>query len=460
MYLDLIKSVLKSRLSYQRKIDEITKIIDIIEEVEILAAGFSSAAGRKPISEDRLKAIRQYAKNKDIDLKGLDQKYLSQNLTDGINWLKGIISQDGKWVIKKNFKPFIVQDAPPTNRARPLKMCFVSPWEISMTVLVLLDWISFFGSNNDETIDLVKKGNALLAKIQSFFCDGSLGDTLWARKKNNENISSSKLEGNTLETCISIFSWIQSYLYLSKYNNQNEILIYKEFITRGIDYLKNNWNEDGGWGFKNGWESDIKSTAFSIMVMIVFITNSKNLSVQIGDESTEFIFKGLKWIINKQSPKDGSWEYSIEKNRDTAIFCEFYAIQALNMVMNNLYLMDKRIQELQKEINASLYKALTWYESAYKLIKDGDNRDWCWENHVKSSGVENTAAGLIVLLDSKWIDENSHLTEKTVSWLLKKKEQNHFWGVDTPLVLMCLMRIVDPKVRYYNKIRIQVTNGC
>lgn len=447
MHLDLIKGILNSNLSNKGKIAKIERMVERAEIIENMAIEIAYKKGRRPTIDDHLKATKEFLKKEKVKIEGLDKRELKQSLNDGIAWLKKFINQSDGWRIESDFTPCIVREKP-SGDIRPIDMFLVSPWEISMTVLVLVDWILFFDHDDKESLELIEKGNAYLRKIQSYFGNGALGDSVWIKGMRGTNNSKRMSAGNNFETCIAVCAWILSSSCLS-----SDFPVYKDSIEKSIRYLKRIWNKkDGGWGFKSGWKSDIKCTSFSFMVLVTLKARFQQ-TFSLGEEEFKImVHRSLEWILERQD-QYGSWEY-YTKSRDNSIFGAFYAIEALNSAKNELLVIanSDEFKELKYRIDVALAKALRWYESSYKLVRKGSEEGWCWENHVKSSGIENTAASLTILLDSEWLGDKSHLMEKTVDWILRHRHPDNSWGVDTPLVLMCLMRVLEPNVRLYNKV--------
>jgi hypothetical protein len=443
---DIIKGLLNSRLRPNEKLKKIEEIVERAGAIETMAVEYASQEGRKPTSDDRLKAIKQFAERKNIKLGGINKEQLALCFNESIQWLKKTIQQNGVWETNGDVGPYIVEEKPLEN-IRPLSMLFVAPWEISMTILTLGDWIKYFSPKDNEALDLIEKGKAFLRKNQLFLSNGALGDSLWIRRMHFRDV---KAAGNTLETSMAIFALGLPYGRSS--------FDYASSIREGVNYLINNWNKkDGGWGFKKGWKSDIKSTAISLMTIRTSIIRNQLPEEEFSEEKLKLCTRGgLEWILKNQN-EDGSWRYD-STSRDSAVFGSFYAIEAL--ALEKCFLKAWKNQKglenlgvLEKRIDFALWKALRWYEQSQKFIKAGDKEGWGWENHLEHSDVENTAASLTILLDTGWMSETSASVERTLDWLIKKKHSDNFWHVNTPLVLKGLIKVLKPEARLYNYIQ-------
>jgi hypothetical protein len=102
-------------------------------------------------------------------------------------------------------------------------------------------------------------------------------------------------------------------------------------------------------------------------------------------------------------------------------------------------------------VNRSIQKALNWYVKANKLIKSSDGYNWGFQNEDEIADVANTAAAVTVLLDCAE-DDFSFVINKSIEFLLNKKDQSEYWGGDTSIVLLSLIRYVKPESRLFNSL--------
>ena len=207
---------------------------------------------------------------------------------------------------------------------------------------------------------------------------------------------------------------------------------------------------DGGWGFKPGYRSDVKCTAMAVMALLM----ARRHSLESPDQ---MVHDGLQFLLDNQK-EDGSWP-TVRHSRDSAVFSSFYAIETF-LVEKYLYYSASLHAAAQcphdpqrEQLEGALNKALTWYQFSTRFLPRGDQQGWGWEDHVKSSGVENTACALIVLLDTGWMRDDAPLIQRTLDWLLKHRHPENLWGAQTPLILMGIMRIVEPTTRLDTKIK-------
>jgi hypothetical protein len=441
---DIIKSILNSdsNMSAEARLDKISEIIANFEYIEQVALKYALEEGRKtPDSDDRLKAIEIVAAEKKINLEGVNSKKLKPEIRAGIKWLKKFIQERQGWKISQDIKPEIFKNEPP-EPIRPTEMILTSPWEIGMTISTFWDWHLFTEGKEDfEAAHLIQKGKAYLKKIQDILGTGGLGDSLWLSEEANRYEPDAI--GNTWETAMTIAVW--------NLPPEPETQ-YQDAIAWGRKFILNNLNDDGGWGFKQGLPSDLKSTA---MGFFSFLTQREGPKRLFERKMHTHLSRGLDWIINHQQP-DGSWD-SLYRSRDSAILASFYAVPALLTAKKLARSQspgegeEKRSSPIspsqETQINVALGKALRWFESSTKYVHDEEKTGWAWD-----SGVENTAVALIALMDAGWKDKDATLVQKTLDWLQLNRDPKNFWGVTTPIVLKAMMRIAEPKMRLATKL--------
>jgi hypothetical protein len=437
MYHDIIRSILNSDLSQRQKLDKITEIVERVERVEMLALEYASEDGREPTWNDRMMAIDVIEKEEDIRTVDIDPERLEALLSSGIEWLKQILSKNRAWEAGKGFEPFVCAKKPDYSD-RPLEMLYLAPWDVSMTIFAFRDWVENFAQNDDEALEWIEKGAAYLRKMQRSLENGGLGDSIWFRGLR----ASKKHPGtNALETALGITAWLSA----------QELLRtdYSDAIGEAVTYLARSWNKsDGGWGFKKGWTSDVKCTSLALMALA-----GQSPRTGAVDSSVDMLDRALEWLFANQNPENGEWTRD-RRSKDNTLFGSYFAIEALTMERYFLNILPKgrdreHLRQYNEKIELALSRALRWYESSQKYMKRPDFEGWGWENQIEDSDVENTAAGIIVLLDADWLDENSPLMENTMYWLLRQKRPDDFWGVQTPIVLMSFVNFLKPDARLF-----------
>ncbi|MGD2127064.1 MAG: prenyltransferase/squalene oxidase repeat-containing protein [Desulfobacteraceae bacterium] len=437
MYHDIIRSILNSDLNQREKLDKIEEIVDRVERIERLALEYASEEGRNPTWDDRLMAIEVFEEEEDIVTIDIDQTRLEDLLASGIEWLKQILKKNNAWDTGKGFQPFVCSTKP-DYAERPLEMLYLAPWEISMTIFAFQDWVKHFSPNDDEALGLIEKGRAYLREVQRFFKNGGLGDSIWFRGMRSSTRTPAT---NALETAMSISAWS----YMTDPGRSD----YSDAVEEAVTYLERTWNKkDGGWGFKKGWKSDVKSTSLALMTLAGQADRAK------GDKRFgAMLDRALEWLLVNQNPEDGTWARD-KRSKDNALFGSYFAIEALTMESYFLTVLrderkKKHLRKYKERIDLALSRALRWYEASQQYMKGTDFEGWGWQDEIEGSDVENTAAGIIVLLDAGWLDESSSLMENTLYWLFRQKDPDQFWRAETPLVLMSFIRFLKHEARLF-----------
>lgn len=453
MYIELIKGILNSKVSDSIKLDKISKAVLRAEEIENLAIEFAKrdighiAVGQvEPLWEHRLEAIEVLKAKERKPGSDLDNDELISHMNGAMEFLKGTIVENGSWEFKGPLNSFIHMERP-TGPSRPVSMLCVAPWDVGLCVSTLNDWLGYIGHDGKETVDrealdLLRKGNLYLQKVQLSLGNGGLGDSF---RIAGTRSGGPEATGNTLETSIAIACWLQSSPSLKE--------SFYEPVSRGIDYLERYRKRNGGWGFKPSMESDVKSTSMAVMAIMLSIISKMRL--EPGDSRIEELWKsaigGLNWLLKKQNKEDGSWKYK-HKSRDDLTSGSFYAIEAMTLARFFLGQLKPGLKSLYDRIDSARSKALRWYETSYRFI-GGERDGWGWWEYDESSAVQNTAASLIVLLDTEWLNETSPLARQTMKWLIDTKDADSWWQLDTPLVIKAAVRMLHPPSRLREKLR-------
>ena len=438
MVFDVIRGILNSPLSEDAKLRRIAKIVDKFDAIGMQAVEDAVDSGIEPTWEDRINLLKQAAIKQSEERSDGLQDDIIDSVEHGIAWLKRRIMENQYWDVPEVFEPIQVKEEP-EELTRPLEMLNYAPWEISMTILVLADWLNHWRKNDQEAMEVIEKGKAYLRHIQNGLGEGGLGDSLWLEEiPSRDDISLA----NVPETAISISAFNASAGGLTR--------DYTGAADEAISYLiACRDKDDGAWGFKKGLSSDLKCTAIALMSLMA--TRIRRKIASLSDyELDEILYKGLKWLLGQQ--ENGDWSYHPRASRDNVVFGSFYAIELLAQVRIFVNIMSDRfnlegLAKLEKELQSAFWHSLRQYEVSQKLITDEEHEGWGWGSEIGSLSVENTAAALIVLLDAEWLDATSPMLERASEWLLQKMDMESFWGVDTPLVIMAFIRMIQDTAR-------------
>jgi squalene cyclase len=278
------------------------------------------------------------------------------------------------------------------------------PWDTAVAILAINDWGKFI--QEQDTRSLVKRGLEWLIINQKK--DGGWGGLLG---------SDSESPSNAIETGAAL--WI--FCLASPQDFEK-----REVTKNGLEFLTRLQHRHGGYALQPGLRADTKSTAISTALNHCY---EKNL---------ERIPSSVSWLLENQT-SEGNWTWS--RDRYGQINATFYAIEALRI--HYLQWEDSKVLE-------PIERAVNWYEAAAHLVVEEEKVGWAWE------GAENTAAAVIALLDSGEPDSSS-IIERGIEWLIAQHDPRDFWGYETPLVLLALIRYLEPKSRIESVIKEHTT---
>lgn len=463
MYLDVIKGLLNSNLGNKEKLDKITKIVDLAEQIENRAVGFAKERNKaftfdervEPTWEDRLRAMQQLTEEGRLAVSDLDLERLRLSLHEAVDFLKRFILQSGAWRVKEPFTPCL-PDKQPLAATRPLNMLSSAPWDIAFCISALTDWIAHVQPDDRQACDLILAGSRYLGACQLALGNGGVGDSFWVDGMENDDPGT---RGNILETSFAVCTWL-----LQGQTEVDDELV--RFVRDGVRYVDSCRNDDGGWGLRPRWNSDVKSTSMATVIFLILMMRPGVFSPKVAQYWKQ-AYAGLTWLCGHQNA-DGSWPYE-HTSRDSLTSCSFYAIEAMTLAgffLDDIALipevaaaMDAQEREgLRNAVDAAHWRALRWYEASCKLIKGkkstGGKDSWGWWEDNPSSSVQNTAASLLVLLDTGWMDETSSLAQQAMRCLLRTKSHSKWWGVDTPAVIKATIRMLYPESRLRGKLKL------
>lgn len=142
------------------------------------------------------------------------------------------------------------------------------------------------------------------------------------------------LKGTQLNDGSWMTFWARNYTYAT-YNGLVGLYISGETasssnIIKGVHWIKNNQNLDGGWGGIKGDNSTVEETSWALLALMTVGENPKSKEIQ----------KGIKWLIDTQNP-DGSWNYEFVMCDDSTCYADpvlpnTFAIRALTQYKENI----------------------------------------------------------------------------------------------------------------------------
>lgn len=395
-YMDpqLVQAILEINLPADKK-------IELIDKLATLLTKFNEFWERTPHKAWHT-AAEEFASS--LGLKGSppDPSRVKSAIQVGINWLMQNQHKDGGWgwVEEKRLSPIAWKKLGEKGESNGN---FSLPWDTAVATLAIHDWGIHFKEQNTQA--LVKTGCEWLIKNQNL--DGGWGGRLGVDPESSSN---------AIETGAA--------LWLLCFTNPH---VFEDSATtrRGLEFLARLQCENGGYSLQSGLEPDAKSTAIATAIGHCYGQNPKCIS------------RGISWLLEKQEPA-GNWIWP--RVPYSQIDATFYAIEAL------------RIYHLRLEASEVLdpmRKAVAWYKDEAHLVIQDQKVGWAWDN------AENTAAAIIARLDSGEPNSSPSI-ERGIEWLIARYDSPVFWGFETPLVLLALIRYLEPKARLEYAIRKQL----
>lgn len=406
----IIKQILDmGDISPEEKLSMISKIVKQFERIDNYTKEIASVEGRMPTLEDNYEAILKFAKDSEIALKE-DEKWIATIMRTGLSYLMNEQMENGGWGrTKKHHFPDTISHHIKGDRTHPL----ATSWDTVMAIATLISGGQFVPDAPDVKLSILK-GLRWLKENQD--SNGAWRDV--------DRLVIEDSPPNILQTGMAICGLVRGTSFLGK----NDL---RENIQAGLDFLEKSQDiGTRGWPTNPGDPPDVKATSMSIIASLV----AGRGTVAKG---------GVDWLITNQT-KEGDWGYV--RRPAYYLLGVYYGIEALHM-----YRLINR-ESLKKNLNyystiaRAIRKALNWYGNANKLVRYKDRFGWIWKDGDEEADIENTAAAIIVLLNCAE-DDFSFVIRKGIEWLINQRDPDTYWGVDTSMALLSLIKYVEPKSR-------------
>jgi len=411
---EIIKDILNiEKISAEEKISMISKIAQKFEAIDNYANEIAFSEGRKVTIDDEHRATMKFASDMGLSLEK-DEQEVIENIRGGIFYLVKNQLQNGGWGrsqkerIPERIHAFIKSDHPEA---------LASAWLTTMAIVSLTAWYRFFNKDKDVETSIIK-------------------GLKWLKENQDSNGAWRDVDRFVIESPPNVIQTGMAIVGLVYGMIRFDIKDHKVNIDDGMNFLeKMQDKKTGGWPSLSGAPPDSKATSISVLASL--FTNRKDLAT-----------KGIEWLIDNQNP-EGDWGYKLTP--DSFLLGIYYGLEALEgyQLLNNAFLL--KISDFRLKVNRATQKALNWYVKANKLIKSSDGYNWAFQNEDEIADVANTAAAVTVLLDCAE-DDFSFVINKSVEFLLNQKDQSEYWSGDTSIVLLSLIRYVKPESRLFNSL--------
>jgi hypothetical protein len=181
------------------------------------------------------------------------------------------------------------------------------------------------------------------------------------------------------------------------------------------------------------------------MAVISCLFSSKVLGIDFP-QNDSLAREGVKWLIENQLD-EGDWGYT--RTPDSFLFGAYYGIEALEFyrMLNKKELSTD--PQFHQAITRVHRRAINWYIISNQLVRVQEKYGWAWVNGDRTGEIANTASAITVLLDCAE-DDFSFVIRKGIDYLLAQRDPDTLWEGDTALVLMSLIRYINPDSRLHN----------
>jgi hypothetical protein len=406
----IIKQILSLEdVSAEEKLSMISKIIKQFERIDNYSKAIAAEKGGKPTLDDKYQAMLQIADEIGVTL-NLDEKEIDQIINSGLSYVMSEQLDNGGWGRdQKRYFPDTIHTHINSDRSQPV----ATPWDTCMAISILTIWDKICPGSLDVK-ESILEGLKWLKEDQ---------DSNGAWREVDRHVRESP--PNILQTglAISVSAYGGSHLGLEK--------DFAESIQAGLEFLVQHQDtETGGSPTVPGDPPDVKATSMSVIASS--LANGGILAK-----------RGIDWLITHQTD-EGDWGYV--RTSAYPLFGIYYGITALDIYRfgNRDYLLEN--VDFRKKIDRAIRKALNWYVGANKLIRHQERYRWVWKDGGEIADTANTPAAIIVLLDCAE-DDFSFIMRKGVEWLINQRDQDTYWGIDTSLVLLSLIKYIKPESR-------------
>jgi hypothetical protein len=419
----IIKQVLGiEEKTAQEKLIMIEKIADRYAKIDEYARELAENKGRQITIEDRHLAAKRLAAEIGVRIDKREDE-IRDILEDSVYYILKDQNPSGGWGRTQLERvPARVHNNIPRSHSGPM----TSPWMTVMAINTLQLLYTHF-RKMPEILKAIERGIKQLIESQNF--DGSWNDV-------DPSICDSPK--NVIQTGMAICS-----LVLGAFDVKIDC---RENIYKGLEYLAQTQSSStGGWSSlpeEPNNKADSKATSMAIISSLLS-SKFSGISIPLEDNMAQ---RGVQWLIRNQK-NEGDWGYV--RTKDSFLFGAYYAIEALEIYMALSPKKSFKGSEFEKKIRRAFRRAMNWYIISNRLVQLKERYCWAWVNGDTAGEIANTAGAVIVLLDCAEKDFQ-FVIRKGIDYLLEQKDPATFWGGDTTIVLMALIRYLYPESRLHS----------